>query len=86
MPIFSEQLHFSAKGSHNQTEDWWCLCYDSDVAEFYVEHEWDHMDPYNIGKQPSDSGKVRIAIEGYTGPGHEKIDRAMQSLLQQANA
>lgn len=61
MAILTEQLHFSAKGSLNQTEDWWTLCYDTDASEFYIEHQWDHMDPYNLGKK-TEAGKSRLPL------------------------
>lgn len=86
MPIFAEQLEFRAKGSLNQTEDWWTLCYDSDAKEFYIEHQWDHMDPYNIGKKPTNAGKSRISMENYIGVGAEKIAEAKRILIERASA
>lgn len=86
MAIFKEQLKFTAKGSFNQTEDWWTLCYDTATAEFFIEHQWDHMDPYNLGKKASDSGTDRLSVDGYNGPGSDHVDDAKRKLLDQANA
>jgi hypothetical protein len=86
MTILSEQLKFRARGSLNQTEDWWTLCYDTEAREFYIEHQWDHMDPYNIGKDHGSFGKNRLPVEGYDGPGSEKLEEAKRLLLEKAGA
>lgn len=84
MAILTEQLVFRAKGSLNQTEDWWTLCYDTSADEYYVEHQWDHMDPYNLGKGKGSFGKERLSVEGYDGPGSEKLEEAKQRLIEKA--
>lgn len=86
MTILTEQLEFTAKGSVNQTEDWWTLCYDTEAREFYVEHQWDHMDPYSIGKKKGDAGRTRLSVDGYEGPGRDKLADAKRALLAKAGA
>lgn len=85
MPVSKTQLHFKAKGSLAEREDWWWLCYDTDTAEFYVEHEWDHMDPYRLG-EASDKGKARTSVEQWQangGPGLETYEAARAKLLDE---
>jgi hypothetical protein len=85
MAILTEQLEFTAKGSLSQTEDWYTLCYDTDAKEFYIEHQWDHMDPYSIGKKASDRGTARLPVDDYKGPGISKLSDAKQTLMTKAS-
>ncbi|TCP93737.1 hypothetical protein C8J42_101188 [Sphingomonas sp. PP-CE-1A-559] len=85
MPACRTQLHFSAKGSLAEREDWWWLCYDPESAEFYVEHEWDHMDPYRLG-EASNKGTSRMSVEQWQrggGPGLTEYDTAREKLLEE---
>lgn len=86
MTILTEQLEYTAKGSLNETEDWWTLCYDTDVNEFYVEHQWDHMDPYKLGNNSGSHGTSRLSADKYIGPGSHKLDEAKRKLLEKAKS
>lgn len=85
MPIYREMIERRIKGSLAQHEDYWYLCYDSDADSFYVEHQWDHMNPYKVS-EPGSSGEARHDIETWSGPGSAKIEEAKQRLLEKANA
>jgi len=85
MPVSKTQLHFQAKGSLAEREDWWWLCYDTDTTEFHVEHEWDHMDPYHLG-EASDKGTARMSIDQWQaagGPGLDNYELARTKLLKE---
>ncbi len=83
MPILTHQIAQRVKGALAEDEDWWRVCYDTDAGEFYIEHEWDHVDPYNVAAGHN-SGSTRHEIEGWSGPGKDRIDEAIAILNQQA--
>lgn len=67
------------KGSLMENEDWWYLCYDDSSDSAWIEHKWDHMDAYNVGKA-GDSGtsthKLHDWIES-KGHGYENVESAL---------
>lgn len=82
MAVLKHEIARSIRGSFGQTEDWWRLCYDTDADEFFIEHEWDHANPYRGG--PSNSGKKRHDAASWDGPGHEELNNAKDSLTRLA--
>ena len=84
MAVLKKQLHMSAKGSWAEREDWWWLCYDTEARAFHVEHEWDHMNAYKLG-EPSDKGTACQSVEGYGGPGSDRVEEAKAILLAEAS-
>jgi hypothetical protein len=84
MPILKEQIAKRVKGSLAENEDWWHLCYDTDANEFFVEHEWDHVNAYRVSEHSSDT--ERHAAEGWTGPGSGNLADARAKLLERARA
>lgn len=86
MPVYKELLGKRTKGSLMEKEDWWYLCYDSDSQTFYVEHEWDHMNPYEIGRGDHNSGTTCHEADGWTGVGADKIKALKTKLLEMAAA
>lgn len=74
------------KGSLAEREDFWTLCYDSEAAYFYVEHEWDHMNPYKLGAGESSRGTARVAADDGNGEGVHEIAAAKARLLEKARA
>jgi hypothetical protein len=85
MPVYKEMIDRRIKGSLAENEDYWYLCYDSDADAFYVEHQWDHMNPYKLTEK-GDSGESRHDAETWTGAGHDKIEATKQKLLEKARA
>ncbi|PTE13084.1 hypothetical protein C5F44_15220 [Fuscovulum blasticum DSM 2131] len=83
MPVLKREIAKQTKGSFAETEDWWSLCYDSEAQAFFVEHCWHHMNAHNIDQNAHAGTKV-IQIEGYSGPGADKIEDAKASLLAEA--
>ena len=81
MPVYKEMIDRRINGSFAQNEDYWYLCYDSDADNFYVEHEWDHMNPYKLS-DPGESGSSRHDADTWEGPGSDKIADARQRLLE----
>lgn len=85
MAILTYELGKSVKGSLMETEDWWYLRYNTETEEFYVEHEWDHANPYKI-TAGSDRGTERFLVDEWNGVGKDKIPEAMEKLKAKANA
>ncbi|WP_209427311.1 hypothetical protein [Pararhodobacter sp. SW119] len=83
MAVLKKQIGKRIKGSLQEREDWWHLCYDTERREFFVEHEWSHMNAYKVSAK-ADEGLRREAIEGYSGIGSDKIDQAKVDLLAEA--
>jgi hypothetical protein len=84
MAIWKEQIAKKIKGSLMENEDWWYLCYDTDTHEFHIEHEWSHVDAYNVAKA-ADSGSSTHAVDAWNGPGSENVAAAKEKLLARAN-
>lgn len=83
MAVLTKEIGKKMKGALQEREDWWRLCYDTDSREFFVEHEWHHMNAYNIGAATNE-GKVMIGADAYQGEGADKIDHAKAALLDEA--
>lgn len=83
MAVLTREIAKRIKGSLQEREDWWRLCYDTDTREFYVEHEWHHMNAYKIGSA-ADEGTTREPAVGYRGQGADKIEQAKAVLLAEA--
>jgi hypothetical protein len=83
MAMIKREIAKQAKGSLAEREDWWRLCYDTHSREFFVEHEWHHMDAYK-SDAPSNEGTERHDVEGYDGMGSENLEGAMAELLAEA--
>ena len=49
MAELRRQIHYRAKGSMGNDEDWWTLVFNPEERRLYVEHEWDHV-PLSGGK------------------------------------
>jgi hypothetical protein len=89
MATLKRQIYRRVRGSFAQDEDWWRLCYDTQAREFFVEHEWSHVDPFRVDN-PFDVGTRVISVDSYRGP-HARRLAAMQAKLlavadQQATA
>ncbi|WP_155264668.1 hypothetical protein [Sphingomonas segetis] len=80
MAVYKELLAKRVKGSLMENEDWWYLCYDTESQRYYVEHEWDHMNPYKIGSGDHGNGTTQSDAEGWTGVGADKIEEAKAKL------
>ena len=88
MAIVRKQIAIRIKGSLAEREDFWYLCYDPEADRFFVEHEWDHMNPYKLG-EGGDRGKTEHSVEEWIAQkreGFEKIDDARAEILKEANA
>jgi hypothetical protein len=83
MAILKRKIAQRIKGSLQEREDWWYLCYDTDSREFSVEHEWHHMDAYRVGSRANE-GRKQEPLEHYRGAGLEKIEQAKAELLAEA--
>ncbi|QGY80811.1 hypothetical protein [Sphingorhabdus lacus] len=65
-----------------ENEDWWWLCYDTDAKEFYVLHQWDHV---QINGLRQDADEEKHDVDTWRGEGAEKIAEAKERLLEHAN-
>ncbi len=83
MTTLRKQIDRRVKGALQEREDWWYLCYDTETKEFYVEHDWHHMNAYKASEKANE-GKQRTTIEDHDGPGSSKIDQARADLLKEA--
>ena len=83
MTILSEEIAKRIKGTLNQTEDWWDLCYDTDAERFFVKHKWDHV---ALNTLSQDAGEEDHDADTWKGEGAANIPAAKQRLLEQANA
>ena len=81
MAVLREKIAQRIKGTLQQTEDWWYLCYDTDTKEFFVEHKWDHVALNNLS-QNADS--ETHDAETWNGMGADKISEAKAKLLAMA--
>lgn len=84
MPILKEQIAKRVKGSLAEKEDWWYLCYDTDAGEFFIEHEWDHVNAYRVSERSSDT--ERHSVDGWNGPGSDKVQEARANLEERVRA
>ena len=80
--IFKEQLAYRQKGSLAEREDWYRLCYDSSTGEFYVEHEWDYVNPYNV--REASSGTSKHDAVSWDGEGADRLEEAKRALMAKA--
>lgn len=62
------QFHERIKGSLQEMEDWWRLVVEDDGTT-YVEHEWNHVDPY--GKRAPREGKRQIPVDEFFAGDHD---------------
>lgn len=88
MAVVRKQIALRIKGSLAEREDFWRLCYDLEAERFFVEHEWDHMNPYKLGEGGS-RGTTEHSVEDWIankGEGFEKIEEARAEILKEANA
>lgn len=83
MAILAEEIAKRIKGTLNQTEDWWDLCYDTEAKRFFVHHRWDHVTLNNLAQ---DAGEEEYDADAWKGAGADKIAEAKQRLLERANA
>ena len=83
MPVLKREIAKQVKGALSEREDWWNLCYDTAEHAFFVEHDWHHMNAYKVDQKPNAGTKI-MQIEGYSGPGADKIDEAKALLLAEA--
>lgn len=83
MAVLKKEIAKRIKGSLQEREDWWRLCYDTERREFFVEHEWHHMDAYNI-RSAADEGTETEPATDYRGNGSDKIEKAKAALLARA--
>ena len=84
MAILKREIHRKVRGSLAQDEDWWRLCYDTHAREFFVEHEWSHVDPYRTDN-PFDVGTRTFSVDSYRGPHARRIPALQAKLLAVAN-
>ncbi len=84
MAILKREIHRTVRGSLAQDEDWWRLCYDLHAREFFVEHEWSHIDPLRADT-PFDVGTRTISVESYHGPHARRIPALKAKLLAVAS-
>jgi hypothetical protein len=71
------QIGESRKGSFGQTEDWWHFVV-ADDGKHYVEHEWDHVDPY--GKSQPSEGVRKIPVDEFLAGDHPE---GMKSVVRE---
>ena len=62
----------SKKGHLGQYEDWWYLI-EEDDGNFYVEHEWDHV---NVGTLAKNAGSKSYSVEEFLSGDHEPAAKA----------
>lgn len=79
MTIERVEIDRRIKGGMNEDEQWWYLCLDTDTGEFFIEHQWDYVNRFNVSQ--ASRGTERIEIEDYRGRGSEKIEAAKAELL-----
>lgn len=84
MTIERVEIDRRIKGGMNEDEQWWYLCLDTDTGEFFIEHQWDYVNRFNVSQ--ADRGKERIEIEGYQGRGSDKIEAAKAELLERTGS
>ena len=71
MALLKRILHNRSKGSMNQDEDWWRIVFDTESKRLYVEHEWEHLDPYKGGN--GDCGTREFEISDFL-LGDQRVD------------
>lgn len=81
MTVLREQIAARTKGPMAENEDWWHLCYDTERAEFFVEHEWSYV---KINGLTPNSGSSTHDADTWTGYGAEMIPGARKRLLERA--
>ena len=85
MTVHREEVHKRVKGSLMQDESWWHLCYDNDADAFWIEHDWDRVDPYNLAAK-ADVGSRRLSLEEYSGPGADQIPNLISKLRSKSKS
>ena len=83
MPVLKEQIAKRVKGQLGEKEDWWHLCYDTAADSYHIEHSWDHVDAYRVSRG-SDSDADQHPVEGWAGPGSDKVSDARAKLEERA--
>lgn len=82
MAVIKKEIARRTKGSLQEKEDWWYVCYDADTGQSWVEHEWDHMNAYKLGKD-SNSGTEKHSVDEWIEgrrPGYEKIIEVLDGM------
>jgi hypothetical protein len=81
--VLRTQIAKQTKGSLGEREGWWTLCHDDQSREFFVEHEWHHMNAYKVDLK-AETGTTRLPLEGYVGRGADKVQEAVAAMLAEA--
>ena len=82
MPVYREELLREVR-TPSMAEETWVVCYNSDIGEFWVEHE------LNTTARSVDGENVaitRIELDKYTGPGAENIGSVKDELIERATS
>lgn len=82
MAILREEISKRIKGTLQQTEDWWYLCYDTNSQRFFVLHQWDHVSLNNLSQN---AGEEEHEADTWKGHGADKIASAKERLLERAH-
>lgn len=83
MKLLKKEIARQMKGALQEREDWWRLCYEAESRDFFIEHEWHHMNAYKL-ETAADEGTEVMSVDGYSGKGTDKIEEAKAALLIEA--
>lgn len=83
MTILRETIATRTKGPMAENEDWWYLCYDTELKHFFIEHEWSHV---QINGLKQDGGTSQHDVETWSGEGVARIQEARKKLLELASS
>ena len=81
MAVESVEIVHRNKGALGEDDDWWSVCLETTSGKFYIKHEWDHVNPYRLSEGHKE-GTEELGIEGYDGPGKDKIEAAVAELKE----
>ena len=77
MAILRTPFHEKFKGSMMmENEDWWTLLIDTKTGEYFVEHEWSHVD--RTGGRARDAGRSEVPLAEFL---NGEVDAAIKAKL-----
>lgn len=88
MTVHRIEIAKKVKGSLMENEDWWYVCYDDADQTSWIEHQWDHVDAYNVARG-SDNGTERHEIQEWLDGkkrGYENIEAALEEAKAASSA
>ncbi len=85
MTVLKYELASSVQGPVAAQQDWWTLCYDTEIKAFFVDHEWGRSDPLNPTKQLCSGIRRYSNAAAWRGPGAQKLSNGMAKLRARAS-